>query len=126
MRRKISVIMATAMLTSTLYGTGAVWVESSTYAMGDRSASLAAVLHSTSGVSKFDLWGSSLLSAYDQVFKLDRANMASISNNGSNWSTSTLLANAIDGNTTTRWLSGQANSASFKNEIISHLIKRPS
>lgn len=68
-------------------------------------------------VSKFSLYGSELLHAYDETFKMANANIGSISNNGGNYSGSP-LEKAIDGNMNTHWETGKPNQTNFTNEVI--------
>ncbi|MEK4426467.1 NPCBM/NEW2 domain-containing protein [Solibacillus sp. FSL K6-1523] len=68
-------------------------------------------------VSKFDLYGSNLLHAYDEAFKIAHTSIKSITNNGGNYSGSP-LANALDGKLDTHWETGKPNSSTFKNEVV--------
>lgn len=66
-------------------------------------------------VSIFSLNGQDSLSTYNDAFKMDNANIESIKNNGGKYGSS-VLTYAIDGNLTTHWETGKANSATFTNE----------
>ncbi|AWE07805.1 hypothetical protein DCE79_10595 [Lysinibacillus sp. 2017] len=68
-------------------------------------------------VSKFSLQGKDILSAYNEVFKMDNTNIKSIENNGGVYSKS-YLKYAIDENLTTHWETGKPNSDTFTNEVV--------
>ena len=68
-------------------------------------------------VSKFSLYGKDLLNAYNEVFKMDNANIKAIENNGGRYSNS-YLSYAIDENLTTHWETGKPNSENFTNEVV--------
>jgi len=71
----------------------------------------------TASVTPFDLYGQPLLPAYNDVFKMDNANIKSITNNGGNYPNSA-ITKAIDGDPSTHWETGKPNSATFTNEVI--------
>lgn len=71
-------------------------------------------------VSKFDLYGNSNLSEYNEVFKMDNTNIKSITNNGGNY-TGSPINKAIDGDMNTHWETGRANTTQFTNEIVFNL-----
>ena len=68
-------------------------------------------------VSKFSLNGQDVLSAYNEVFKMDNANIEAIDNNGGKFESSALTY-AIDDNLTTHWETGKPNSETFTNEVV--------
>ncbi|MFJ7736951.1 NPCBM/NEW2 domain-containing protein [Lysinibacillus sp. NPDC097287] len=68
-------------------------------------------------VSKFYLYGNDLLNTYNEVFKMDKSNIVSITNNGGNYPGSP-LEKAIDGDMNTHWETGKQNNATFTNEVI--------
>ena len=72
---------------------------------------------SKASVRKFSLFGNDKLSAYNEVFKMDNANIKSIKNNGGVYSKS-YLNYAIDENFTTHWETGKPNSDTFTNEVV--------
>ncbi|MEO4054442.1 NPCBM/NEW2 domain-containing protein [Solibacillus sp. CAU 1738] len=77
-----------------------------------------ATINSTlASVKKFDLYGKSILTAYNEVFKMPNTNIKSITNNGSKYNSST-IDKAIDGNMNTHWETGKPNSATFTNEVV--------
>ena len=71
-------------------------------------------------VSKFNLHNSNNFDSYNESFKMDNKNIASITNNGGNYQGST-IDKAIDGNFQTHWETGKENSSSFTNEVIINL-----
>ncbi|MGG0666644.1 NPCBM/NEW2 domain-containing protein [Viridibacillus arvi] len=71
-------------------------------------------------VSKFDLYGNSNLSEYNEVFKMDNTNIKSITNNGGNYSGSP-INKAIDGDMNTHWETGRPNTTQFTNEVVFNL-----
>ena len=68
-------------------------------------------------ISKFDLSSSSNFEAYNEMYKIARSQIKSISNNGGQYSSSS-IDKAIDGNLSTHWETGKQNSKTFKNEVI--------
>lgn len=60
-------------------------------------------------VSKFNLHNSNNFDSYNESFKMDNKNIASITNNGGNYQGST-IDKAIDGNFQTHWETGKENS----------------
>ncbi|WP_283693168.1 NPCBM/NEW2 domain-containing protein [Clostridium perfringens] len=68
-------------------------------------------------VSKFDLYNSDKLDAYNQEFQISRSNIESINNNGGKYNSST-IDKAIDGNLETHWETGKPNDANFTNEVV--------
>ncbi|MEG0439171.1 MAG: NPCBM/NEW2 domain-containing protein [Solibacillus sp.] len=70
----------------------------------------------TARVSKFNLYGNDLLNTYNEVFKMDNTNIASITNNGGNYPGSP-LGQAIDGDMNTHWETNRDNKATFTNEV---------
>ncbi|EGT2191968.1 DUF5011 domain-containing protein [Clostridium perfringens] len=68
-------------------------------------------------VSKFDLYNSDKLDAYNQEFQISRSNIKSINNNGGKYNSST-IDKAIDGNLETHWETGKPNDANFTNEVV--------
>ncbi len=68
-------------------------------------------------VSKFDLYNSDKLDAYNQEFQINRSNIKSITNNGGKYNSST-IDKAIDGNLETHWETGKPNDANFTNEVV--------
>ena len=68
-------------------------------------------------ISKFDLYNSNKLDAYNQEFQINRSNIKSITNNGGKYNSST-IDKAIDGNLDTHWETGKPNDANFTNEVV--------
>lgn len=68
-------------------------------------------------VSKFDLYNSDKLDAYNQEFQISRSNIKSITNNGGKYNNST-IDKAIDGKLETHWETGKPNNANFTNEVV--------
>ncbi|VYT63202.1 DUF5011 domain-containing protein [Clostridium tertium] len=68
-------------------------------------------------IGKFDLLNSSNIGAYDKVFKMDNSNIESITNNGGNYSDST-IDKSMDNNFNTHWETGRPNNSEFTNEVV--------
>lgn len=68
-------------------------------------------------ISKFNLYNSNNIDAYNEMFKMDNQNIASITNNGGNY-TNSPIENAIDGNFDTHWETGNPNKPEFVNEVV--------
>lgn len=71
-------------------------------------------------VTKFKLAGSEKLPGYDEIFKMDNSNIASVTNNGGNYGSSS-ISKVIDGDLNSHWETGKPNSADFKNEVVFNL-----
>lgn len=74
-------------------------------------------LLSNASVIPFDLYGKAILGAYNDVFRMNPANIKSITNNGGNYSGSP-IAKAMDGDMSTHWETGKPNSSTFTNEVV--------
>ncbi|MER1987337.1 MAG: NPCBM/NEW2 domain-containing protein [Solibacillus sp.] len=72
---------------------------------------------SNASVRKFSLLGQDVLSEYNEMFKMDNANIQAITNNGGIYSKS-YLQYAIDDNLKTHWETGKPNSDTFTNEVV--------
>lgn len=57
------------------------------------------------------------LEAYDKAFRIFPEHVASVTNNGGKYGSSQLKY-LIDGDTSTHWETGKANSSKFKNEVV--------
>nr|WP_306220449.1 NPCBM/NEW2 domain-containing protein [Cohnella sp. WQ 127256] len=68
-------------------------------------------------VAPFALHGQEILTTYNTVYKMDRANIKSITNNGGNYPNSA-IDKAIDGNMNTHWETGKPNASGFTNEVV--------
>ena len=68
-------------------------------------------------VSKFDLYNSDKLNDYNNVFKIDNSKIKSITNNGGQYSNSS-IDKAIDNNLNTHWETGNPNNSQFTNEVV--------
>lgn len=78
------------------------------------------VQYTDAKVSKFLDINSSLLSGYDNVYKLDVSKIKSITTNGGHYA-SEVISKAIDGDFNTKWHSGKQNTDTFTNEVIMEL-----
>ena len=68
-------------------------------------------------ITKFDLQNNSNINAYNETFKMNNSNIESITNNGGKYGSST-IDKSIDGNLSTHWETGKANSSDFTNEVV--------
>ncbi|WP_053584831.1 NPCBM/NEW2 domain-containing protein [Lysinibacillus contaminans] len=76
-------------------------------------------LANIANVNKFTLYENDLLNTYNEVFKMEKSNIRSITNNGGNYPGSP-IEKAIDGDMNTHWETGKQNTATFTNELIFH------
>ena len=67
-------------------------------------------------VTKIDLTNSQYKDKYNDVFKINNEKIASISNNGGQYASSS-IDRAIDGNLNTHWETGKENTNNFTNEV---------
>lgn len=72
---------------------------------------------SLASVKPFDLYGKEILNTYNTAFKMDNANIKTITNNGGNYSGSP-INKAIDGDMNTHWETGKPNTSTFTNEVV--------
>ncbi|WP_454193302.1 NPCBM/NEW2 domain-containing protein [Paenibacillus sp. Marseille-Q7038] len=77
-------------------------------------------LVSKAAVIPFDLYGQEVLPTYNSVYKMDNANITSITSNGGNYPGSQ-INKAIDGDMSTQWETGKPNSTTFTNEVVFQL-----
>ena len=68
-------------------------------------------------VSAFTLNKYSNFNAYNEQYRVPQEEIISYSNNGGRYGSST-LDKAFDGNLSTHWETGKANSSSFTNEVV--------
>ena len=68
-------------------------------------------------VTKFNLTNYSDFEGYNEQYKIARNQIKSISNNGGQYSSSS-IDKAIDGNLATHWETGKQNTSTFKNEVV--------
>lgn len=68
-------------------------------------------------VNKFDLYNSDKLNDYNSIFKIDNSKIKSITNNGGQYSNSS-IDKAIDNNLNTHWETGKQNNSEFTNEVV--------
>lgn len=68
-------------------------------------------------VTKFDLTTYSNFEGYNEQYKIAKNQIKSISNNGGQYSSSS-IDKAIDGNLATHWETGKQNTSTFKNEVV--------
>lgn len=80
---------------------------------GDRGT----IVPTVASVKLFDLYGKDILNAYNDVFKMNTTHIKSITNNGGNYSSST-INKGIDGDINTHWETGKPNSSTFANEVV--------
>lgn len=76
----------------------------------------------TSKVKKWELLENKNINEYNKVFKVQKEEIKSISNNGGKYFSST-IDKAIDDNFSTHWETGKPNSSSFTNEVTITLNK---
>ena len=68
-------------------------------------------------ISKFKLYNSKNIDAYNKLFKMDNKNIVSVTSNGGNYQGST-IDKSIDGDFNTHWETGKQNSSDFTNEVV--------
>ncbi|MEF3353621.1 NPCBM/NEW2 domain-containing protein [Paenibacillus sp. GYB006] len=121
MKKMIAIAASAAMLLSVLSETSYVMaseVQNSKLAKSAAQSEVGSV--SKAAVVPFDLYGQDLLHTYNRVYKMDNANIASITSNGGNYPNSQ-INKAIDGDMSTQWETGKPNSATFTNEVVFRL-----
>lgn len=81
--------------------------------------------YSKANISIFNALNSTGLEEYNEVYKMDKDNIKSITNNGKN-SSGGPIQNAVDGDIDTFWHTGQLNSSTFTNEVVIEFKERKS
>ncbi|HAT4301521.1 TPA: DUF5011 domain-containing protein [Clostridium perfringens] len=116
-KRKIAAIILATMITNL----SATTIDVLAQELNTKNNSKVEVSHNDEShqarVSKFDLYNSDKLDAYNQEFQVSRSNIKSINNNGGKYNSST-IDKAIDGNLETHWETGKPNDANFTNEVV--------
>lgn len=116
-KRKIAAIILATMITNL----SATTIDVLAQELNTKNNSKVEVSHNDEShqarVSKFDLYNSDKLDAYNQEFQISRSNIKSITNNGGKYNSST-IDKAIDGNLDTYWETGKPNDANFTNEVV--------
>ena len=116
-KRKIAAIILATMITNL----SATTIDVLAQELNTKNNSKVEVSHDDEShqarVSKFDLYNSDKLDAYNQEFQVSRSNIKSINNNGGKYNSST-IDKAIDGNLDTHWETGKPNDANFTNEVV--------
>ncbi|MDK0714508.1 NPCBM/NEW2 domain-containing protein [Clostridium perfringens] len=116
-KRKIAAIILATMITNL----SATTIDVLAQELNTKNNSKVEVSHDDEShqarVSKFDLYNSDKLDAYNKEFQINRSNIKSINNNGGKYNSST-IDKAIDGNLETHWETGKPNDANFTNEVV--------
>lgn len=116
-KRKIAAIILATMITNL----SATTIDVLAQELNTKNNSKVQVSHDDEShqarVSKFDLYNSDKLDAYNQEFQIRRSNIKSITNNGGKYNSST-IDKAIDGNLETHWETGKPNDSNFTNEVV--------
>ncbi|HAT4211959.1 TPA: DUF5011 domain-containing protein [Clostridium perfringens] len=116
-KRKIAAIILATMITNL----SATTIDVLAQELNTKNNSKVEVSHDDEShqarVSKFDLYNSDKLDAYNQEFQINRSNIKSINNNGGKYNSST-IDKAIDGNLETHWETGKPNDSNFTNEVL--------
>ena len=116
-KRKIAAIILATMITNL----SATTIDVLAQELNTKNNSKVQVSHDDEShqarVSKFDLYNSDKLDAYNQEFQINRSNIKSITNNGGKYNSST-IDKAIDGNLETHWETGKPNDSNFTNEVV--------
>ncbi|MEK4483636.1 NPCBM/NEW2 domain-containing protein [Paenibacillus sp. FSL R5-0876] len=118
MKKMIAIATSAAMLASFSSEAGyALASEASKVKVTKTVAQSKVNLLSNASVIPFELYGKDALNAYNEVFRMNPANIKSITNNGGNYSGSP-IAKAMDGDMSTHWETGKPNSSTFTNEVV--------
>lgn len=118
MKKMIAIATSAAMLASFSSEAGyALASEASKVNVTKTVAQSKVNLLSNASVIPFELYGKDVLNAYNEVFRMNPANIKTITNNGGNYSGSP-IAKAMDGDMSTHWETGKPNSSTFTNEVV--------
>lgn len=118
MKKMIAIATSAAMLASLTVGPGQVMANEVQNAKTVKNVLASKVNASGNAVVvPFDLHGKAGLAAYNEVFKLSRNSITSITNNGGNYPNSA-INKAVDGDMATHWETGKPNTSAFTNEVV--------
>ncbi|WP_422658835.1 NPCBM/NEW2 domain-containing protein [Paenibacillus sp. EC2-1] len=118
MKKMIAIATSAAMLASLTVGPGQIMANEVQNAKSVKNVLASKVDESGKAVVvPFDLHGKAGLAAYNEVFKISRNHITSITNNGGNYSSSA-IGKAIDGDMATHWETGKPNTSAFTNEVV--------
>lgn len=114
-KKRIALIIATALITNFSSTT----LEALASEVSDVKSSIVEsnINSKQATISKFSLYNSDNIAAYNDMFKINNSNISSITNNGGKYFSST-LDKAIDGDMSTHWETGKANTSEFINEVV--------
>ncbi|WP_195266780.1 NPCBM/NEW2 domain-containing protein [Clostridium sp. 1001275B_160808_H3] len=116
-KKKIAAIVAVALITN--FSSPALGVLANELSRNQTLITEGASINGSAQaiISKFNLYNSNNIEAYNEVFKMDNQNIISITNNGGRYADST-IDKAIDGDFNTHWETGKPNSTDFTNEVV--------
>jgi len=121
MKRKISTLLLATMLTNVAAPLVAKAATQEGITAGlirtAASAEDQVVSEESLKISLFEYYGNSKLAAYNEAFMVDQSNIKSITNNGGRYANS-VITNAVDGDFSTHWETGNPNSSTFTNYVI--------
>ena len=119
LRRKLSTLILVATITNFAGAPLNVFAETlTTNNIIQESEDIESEEASEAKISKFDIYYSDKRQAYDEVFKMDNANIKSITSKGGNLRNTVGTENIIDGKLDIYWETGKHNSSEFNNELI--------
>lgn len=114
MKKKISMVLLASVICSNVSPTLNVFANE---VLKDQADLIVKNAVSQAKITNFTLRNYSNFESYNSKYKVQKEDILSISNNGGQYSSSS-INKAIDDNLSTHWETGKQNSSSFKNEVV--------
>ncbi len=114
MKKKISTVVLASMISTNISSVLNVYANE---VVKQKAEIIEENVVNSAEITPFKLSSYSNFEGYNEKFRVLRNEIKSISNNGGQYSSSS-IDKAIDGNVSTHWETGKANTSTFKNEVI--------
>lgn len=114
MKKKISTILIASMVMSNASPVLNVYASE---VIKEKITSIEKSVINQASINQFNLNSYENFEGYNQKYKVQRNEIVSITNNGGQYSTSS-IDKAIDGDLATHWETGRQNSSDFTNEVV--------
>ncbi|WP_373599802.1 S-layer homology domain-containing protein [Paraclostridium bifermentans] len=114
MKKKISTVLLASVIATNISPAINVFAEE---VVKENAVQIEQKVFSEAKITNFNLNNYNNYEGYNNEYKISRDEIIEISNNGGRYFSS-VIENAIDGNTSTHWETGKPNDSDFKNEVV--------
>ena len=118
LKRRLAAVILVAIMTNLASTPLSVFAETLTTNVVQASTELSEEITTEAKVSKFDIYYSKYNEVYDKAFKMDNANVKSITSEGGSLRANVGTQNIMDGSLDSYWETGKHTSDVFDNELI--------